>query len=322
MEHEACNAVINMKKIGIVLFSLISIITLVPGSADAAGLVVSAPKMNFSVGESFALAVSVDSGGEPINTISGKLAISADYFDVIDTRYGNSIITLWIEKPSYSKSSGILSFVGGVPGGFTGGKGPLVTLGLRAKRAGNTSVAFSEVSILKNDGAGTALTGLSNGALSFTLTPAPAASPKVPPQVVPKVEYVAPKDTTPPEPFIPLVSRHPSIGDNRYFVSFSAVDKDSGIERYEVSEQLRYLPSSPSPWISAQSPHILTAQLWTTDVRVRAYDREGNVQESYATKPFHPAILVLTTLAAVLALGSYTLHQVKKSRPVRRKPVK
>ncbi len=284
----------------------------IPSLATAAGLVMSAPQKSYSVGDSFAVAVSVLTAGDPINTVSGKLNIDPAFFDIVDIRSGNSVLSLWIEKPAYNKSLGVVSFSGGVPGGFTGVSGPLFTLGLKAKKIGSTTLSFKDVSILKNDGQGTALSGLKNASLTLSVVAAKEVSPEIP---VPEVVYLPPKDTTPPDPFVPLVSQHPTVADNAYFVSFSAVDKDSGIDHYEVSERLLYLPAATPEWYPSESPAVLKNQMWITEVRVRAYDREGNFQESTAVKPFSRVLVVEFFVALILMLSLALRKRSKKSRP-------
>jgi hypothetical protein len=67
--------------------------------------------------ESFIVEVRLDSEGEEINAVSAGL-LFPDSLEVIDFSEGNSILTLWPEKPISVQDK--LSFIGGVPKGFVG----------------------------------------------------------------------------------------------------------------------------------------------------------------------------------------------------------
>lgn len=100
-----------------------------------------------------------------------------------------------------------------------------------------------------------------------------------------------------PEELVPLVSRDPSVADNKYFVSFFAVDKDTGVSFYEVEERPKviswFTSAFTKSWTRAESPHVLSMQWWPTTVVVRAHDQAGNFAESTAEKPIHPVLLLI-----------------------------
>ena len=245
------------------------------------------------------VSLSINTKNNPINTISGTVRAPSDKFQISDVRYGNSIITLWVEKPSADISAGTIAFAGGIPGGYNGSNGPILSFIAKAKTSGSASISLDNFSVLLNDGLGTALSNLTLGKLNLTISKAPSpapkkAEPKVEPVKEPEV-YVPPPDITPPESFMPVVSRHPSIVENSYFVSFFSVDKDSGIARYEVKEKsliLSYFTSRlDTPWTITESPHIITHQYLTREIMVRAYDQAGNMREEKVLKPIHPNLI-------------------------------
>lgn len=253
----------------------------------------------------------INTGGNSINTVSGKVEVLGDA-QIVDARYGESIISLWVEKPTVNKGAGSITFSGGLPGGFNGSRGALFSVGLKTKTAGNVTIKPSDIHVLLNDGSGTELSpvAVKSVTLSFEkkeveVEPVPDTTENIDVPPEPKIE--SPKDTDPPEIFTPIVSRHPDIGNNSYFVSFFAVDKSSGVSHYEISEKPFLLFWGKEIWVKSETPYILRHQWWRTKVSVRAFDQDGNLTTAYSTKPFHPFIMIVLSLlvALLIAVISY-----------------
>ncbi len=262
-----------------------------------------APQSAYRVGDSFTVSLSVDTLGKSINTVSGVIDIPQDKLQIVDVRYGNSIVTLWAEKPSINPANGTISFAGGIPGGYGGSNGPMLTFGLKARRTGSPLTFLKDVKILLNDGLGTEVQNVTLKNLTLTIKGA-APLPKVPEkEISAPPEEVLPPDTVPPEHFTPLISNHPAIEDNKYFVAFFAVDKDSGIARYEVKEESRFIPLFSAEYTEAKSPYILQYQKWPSRVYVRAYDQAGNYVDAYSFKPLAGTLALLLALAGVVTVG-------------------
>ncbi|MDP3784693.1 MAG: cohesin domain-containing protein [bacterium] len=310
-----------MKKYFLILVLLIFSTPLV---SRAQVLNLKAPKTTYAVGDSFQITLSIDAKGKAINTVSGSVSVPAANLQILDTRYGNSIISLWVERPEIK--AGAINFSGGIPGGFSGSAGTILSFGVKVKKAGSATVSLNNFKVLLNDGLGTEVLGLGLGNLKLTLkdAPPPPPSPKVPKaeeKAAPAEEYLPPPDTIPPESFIPIVSRHPSVSDNKYFVSFFAADKDSGIEHYEVKEISALWPFDREDWVRAESPYILKNQWWRARVLVRAYDQAGNAADGEALKPFHSFVLSAFTLLLILA-GIFLGRLFHKPFPKRRVKLK
>lgn len=299
------------------LLSGLSILLLIfPNLVFAESVVLKTAKTIYRAGDSFEVSVYIDAGSNSINTISGKIKIPKDFFQISNLRYGNSIVTLWVEKPTVDQSGGQISFSGGIPGGFNSKTGQLLTFALKATKTGTAVMTSEDMTVLLNDGQGTPLS-VATPALKLTILDAlPAPKVEAPKVEAPKVEvYVPPVDNTPPEGFIPLVSRHPSIADNDYFVSFSAVDKGSGIGYYEIKEIPRYLPFKETDWVRTDGLYVLKYQLWTTKIIVRAYDQGGNYIDGEAFKPMDPVLTAaLAVMAVLLLLYIRKLSTSKNSR--------
>ena len=253
----------------------------------AQSLSLTSSKTAYKIGDSFLVSLSINTGGKSINTVSGRVSIPTSRFQITELRYGNSIISLWVERPKLDVSSGLITFTGGIPGGFSGTSGPILSFVLKVKTEGEGTLGLSEVEVLLNDGQGTRLTDLKLNSLKLSVAaapppaPKPASQPETPPTEEKPAEeiYIPPQDSTPPESFMPLISSHPDIADGKYFVSFFAVDKDSGISRYEVKEAPSLLPLWREKWVKTESPYVLKHQLWRNEVMVRAYDQAGNFVE-------------------------------------------
>lgn len=277
-------------------------------------------KTSYRVGDSFQVSLAIDTLGKSINTITGKISVPADKLQITDLRYGNSILTLWVDKPVIS--SGLISFSGGVPGGFNGSNGPILNFTVKAKKIGVATISASEFQVLLNDGLGTASANLVLGKLILTINEALPIPPPAPKEEKVEEVYVPSPDTTAPDSFIPLVSRHPGVANNQYFVSFSAVDKDTGIDYYEVREEpliLSWITGRFSTdWIKTTSPYILKGQWWTYRIAVRAYDRADNVTEGFVVKPLHTYLVWLLIILLVLSTVFFTRYFSKPHRPRRK----
>jgi len=77
------------------------------------------------------------------------------------------------------------------------------------------------------------------------------------------------KDTIPPEPFSIEIYKEPLIFDGKYFLIFSAVDKQTGIDFYEAKE-------GDNSWQKQKSPYLLEDQQLNSIINVKAVDKAGN----------------------------------------------
>ena len=201
--------------------------------------------------------VRLDTENENINAVDINLDFSSG-LELKDFSDGGSIISLWAERPELgSKQS---SFSGLVPGGFRG-DGLLLKLILESKEIGDRKISFKEDSnVLLNDGRGTP------ASLRFTNY--------YESQIIEEVDVPvdsAPQDTNLPEAFEPRLVQMNDVFDGRYFVVFSAQDKDSGVDYYEVFDD--------GEWVKAESPYVLKNQNLEDlrkNLQVRAIDKAGN----------------------------------------------
>ena len=159
-------------------------------AAEAATLSVSPGTGVYTSNSNFTVRVVVNTSGKSINAAEGTLNFNPSELAVVSASRGGSIFNLWVAEPSFSNSAGTISFSGGLPSGYIGGSGNIMTVTFKAKGSGASKVSFSSASVLANDGAGTnVLTSMNGG--TFTIqaaAPTPEAEEVI-------VEYVAPANT-------------------------------------------------------------------------------------------------------------------------------
>lgn len=179
------------------------------------------------------------------------------------------------------------------------------------------TISLKDVHVLLNDGSGGELQGLRTTPLTLNITKATAVTP--PSQNIPKEEKsINLPDTISPESFIPMISHHPSIANDAYFVAFSAVDKDSGVAKYEVQETPKIIglvtDKFSTQWSEAVSPYVLHFQSWGSKVEVRATDGAGNSIISSADKPFGTIPISLFVLFLIFISVFFTRKLYSKRR--------
>lgn len=149
----------NLLKIKTAFFTFVFVfIFLFSGYSDvhAATLRTNPGTTNLSVGGTATLSVIVNSEGVAINNAEGVINFPSDLFEIVSLSKSGSVFSLWIEEPSFSNSSGTITFNGGVPTpGFNGGAGKVISFVVRAKKSGQGDFTFSSSAIRANDGLGT-----------------------------------------------------------------------------------------------------------------------------------------------------------------------
>ncbi len=136
--------------------SIACILYLTPFAAHAAELVLSPSDRNYTVGDTFSFTVYVDSVDRAMNAVSGSISFPSDKMKVLSVSKTASLFDLWVQEPSFSNTSGTVSFEGIVLNpGFQGRNGHLLRVTARATAVGSVPIRFSQSSVLANDGLGT-----------------------------------------------------------------------------------------------------------------------------------------------------------------------
>jgi hypothetical protein len=140
-----------------------------PYKTDAATLSISPSSSNVSVGNIITVKVYVNTLGKSINNGEATIQFPTDMLDVISVTKNSSIFSLWVEEPSFSNNTGIITFNGGIPNpGWTGSRGYITSITFKAKKQGVASILLSDGAVRENDGLGTnILTAKSGSTISI-----------------------------------------------------------------------------------------------------------------------------------------------------------
>lgn len=173
----------------------LAIVSLVlPISVFAASLYLSPATGSYNMGQTFSVGVYVSSADQAMNAASGVISFPPDKLEVVSLSKSGSIITLWVQEPTFSNTLGTINFEGIVLNpGFTGSSGKIITLNFKTKAIGSVPLTFSSGSVLANDGKGTNILA-SMGSGSYVIQTEIITPPVE--------EYVPPKNT----PATPVVS--------------------------------------------------------------------------------------------------------------------
>lgn len=151
-------------------------------AAHAATLYFSPSSGSYAVGKTFTVNVMVSTPDQDANAYSGNITFPSDLLEATALGKGGSVVSLWVQEPSFSAGHANFEGVTFNPG-YKGGAGKMISLTFKVKAAGSAVVRFSSGSVLANDGQGTnILTGL--GSATFNLTGAGGETTPPPPAEV------------------------------------------------------------------------------------------------------------------------------------------
>lgn len=123
-------------------------------SASAATLQINANSAILSPGDTTIVNIVVNTEGVAVNNAEAQILFPSDLIDVLSVSKTGSVLSFWAEDPSFS--GGIITFNGGVPTpGYTGAQGLLISVVVKAKKAGQAVFMFSNTAVRANDGLGT-----------------------------------------------------------------------------------------------------------------------------------------------------------------------
>ena len=235
-------------------------------------------KNEYHLGETFVVSLRIDTE-ECINVVEVNLNFFNDILEVVDFSKGESILTLWLKEPTINQKSGLISFIGGVPGGYCGrivgdpglsnllGKIVFRIPELIAWEVKDTAaVGFLDSSqLFLNDGLGTKAELKTEG-ISLKILNEGFVSEENEWQ-----ELIA-KDNIPPESFEIEIHQDPNVFEGKYFIIFDTTDKQTGIDHYEIFEE----KVGREEWQISDSPYLLEDQNLLGVIKVKAVDKVGN----------------------------------------------
>jgi hypothetical protein len=281
-----------MKKY-IISFIFIVIVSL-PCSVFAANVYFEAVNNDVSVGDIFIINVKIDSDNVDINSVDGDIAIESnkDNLVVKDFNLVNSVFSIWPEEPTLSKDGNNISFVGGTPGGFNKNKETLFNIIVEAKKEGNIILKLKNMTIFANNGKGTAVSSTLKGT-EIKISPKKDEINNS----VNEWDDVILRDKTSPENFVIEIGRDNSLFDGKRFAFFNAMDNQSGINYYEVSE-------NGGPFFKNTNMYVLQNQ----DEKIKpvlsviAYDKAGNKTISVYNKESRKNISIFSLIVILISI--------------------
>ncbi|MEK7084461.1 MAG: cohesin domain-containing protein [Patescibacteria group bacterium] len=148
--------------------------------AHAASLYFAPQSGTHTVGQNFSLSVFVSSPEEAMNAVSGVIHFPVDRLQVTGISKGGSVVTLWVQEPSFSNTNGTVSFEGiTLNPGYTGTGGKILSVTFKGASPGLGALSFSSGSVLANDGQGTdILSGLGTAQVTLVSAEAPEEKPE------------------------------------------------------------------------------------------------------------------------------------------------
>lgn len=175
--------------LGVLLLSLFSFGKV----AHAASLYFAPSSGDYAQGTNFTVSVLVGAE-QSVNAVGGAFIFSTEYVEVLALSTANSFVNLWVQNPSFSNrgSTGNVRFEGIILNpGYVGSQGRIIDVVFRVKKTGAANLAFSEFTILANDGTGTNIAS-SAGTASFALV-----EPPPPEETEKRIEEIEPPRQAP-----------------------------------------------------------------------------------------------------------------------------
>jgi hypothetical protein len=298
-----------------------------PFAAFAAQIYLDPAAGKYPPGVTFAVDVRLDNENQCVNAAEVNISYPKDVIQAVAASNGDSIFSLWIKTPTIYSDYGLVSLVGGLPGGYCGRvagdaslSNKLATIYFRfptsTSQNSSTLPRSAQISFLDgtrailNDGAGTPAKLTTSGATYTQILKGKYASLDV-------WQAAISSDTTPPDPFTIDTYRDPSLFDNQWFAVFSTVDKQTGIDHYEVAEvptKMQSLPESQWNWFRAVSPYLIKDQSNNNMIAVRAIDAAGNIRSERftpaRTTPLKQQKIAFLPYLAVIGIVGFAILQI------------
>ncbi len=261
-----------------------------PQCSDAALLYFDPADATVYRGDTVTLSLRIDTDeGECINTIDAVVNYEPS-IKAVDVSRGDSILNIWVENPVIDEKAHTITFAGGIPGGYCGRipgdpsltnvvanivfQSPGFVIGGGDNQSGRIWLD-DKSQVFLHDGYGSnANLRLQEAKISLT----PNAGSEYSDTWKKEVDA----DTIVPSDFVITLNKDDVAFSGEYFITFNAIDKQSGIDHYEVMEEpISEFDSfkwgrADAPWIEAESPYVLKDQSLNSTIRVRAIDKAGN----------------------------------------------
>ena len=300
-----------------------------------------------SIGRGDAIAVSVrldtdEENDECVNAVNAVIKYSENVIPA-DVSIGDSILSMWLERPKIDTVNRTITFAGGIPNGYCGRvvgdprltnnlaqlifRSPGFSIGSNSEGTTTAKIEFTpETTAYLNDGLGTKAELALFGA-SIDLSKNPSAQLNDPWREAVVTDDVAP------EPFSITLHKDDFAFSGRYFVAFNTSDKQTGIDQYQVMEE----PLSEfwtfdwgradAPWIVTPSPYELKDQSLNSIIRVKAIDKAGNehiatLLPDEAVRTIPTRMLILYVAMVLIGLIAFVMLVVASRTLLKRRKVR
>lgn len=133
----------------------------------------------FTEGTTFEVPIILNTNNTSVNTVEVYIEYDPHKLAIIKPAGDKSIISIWLQPPSFSNTDGRAKIVGAIPNGISTESGVVTTITFKALETGEATVRIAEGSrILANNGAGTDLLAQFDSA-HYTIQPVPPEGLKV-----------------------------------------------------------------------------------------------------------------------------------------------
>lgn len=278
-------------------------------TAQAAIIYPSASQTAIGVDDVVFVEIRMDTEGQAINVVEGELLLSdGSKIEIRDFNQAGSDLQLWTRPPSLQTKENRIYFSGGVPGGINKSNALLFKMAIAGKDSGQTAITPMNIKAYRNDAKATLLP------VTIKSMEINVSSSSV--KTVDELAAAIAGDKQKPQSLTADIGQDPSLYDGKKFLTFSAIDNESGIDFYEVKEGDR-------PAVQADSVYILQNQEKMETITVTAYDKAGNsrqiiVREKSVQTGRYPwvvsaTLILIAILAAVVGLSLIFIKRRKKN---------
>lgn len=274
-------------------------------SAASPEITITKESNSLSIGDTFLVEITASSETQNVNVFEGDIIFDSEKLEAKNISTGGSACSLWTRYPIISNESGRISFTGGTQNQISGKNIKLFTIAFLAKKAGETHIRIGDNSfIYAADGLGTIMTP-ERGELTFSI------SKEVKTNSNDEWEKLIQQDSISPTNVQVELGKEESILNKKFFLSFSGEDRETGISRYEISED------GGKTFISSESPYVLKNQYGEQYIKIRAIDKAENYYEreikiSLPEKPFYMKHEFIIIIFCGLSGIGYIFYKKKK----------
>lgn len=253
---------------------------------------------SLQVGDVFSIDIVIDSEGQILNAVEAELVFPAEFLDYTGSNDGNSVISLWIAKPTLKDQNRII-LSGITPGGFIDANNQLVSLNFKVINEGQGKITVENANLLVHDGLGTEAI-VKNQNLHLSISKGEAGT------------FYNAVDDELPESFTPGIIEDPDLFEGAHTLVFTTKDKGSGVDYFEVREGVL------SNYTRAESLYRLNHQALDRKIYVKAVDKMGNerIEIFYPQnwRPWHEHTWVIVSILILCILSLLIFWKILRKR--------